>query len=149
MHHMVVDLTVAYPDLTIRTAEVRLEVHPQSSCPRIADHYKQLEGLSIARGFTQKVRERFGGPRGCTHTTALLQAMAPVAVQCMWSMQPPGAPEGGARGETAFLRNTCHVWAEDGEMWDMVRRGEPIPVPIPVSRRMHDAGLDPGRLEPG
>ena len=26
-------------------------------------------------------------PRGCTHTTALLQAMAPVAIQSMWSFR--------------------------------------------------------------
>ena len=46
-----------------------------------------LVGLSIARGFTHRVRELFGGPRGCTHTTALLQAMAPIAMQCFWSMR--------------------------------------------------------------
>jgi len=41
-----------------------------------------LKELSIARGFTHKVRGLFGGPRGCTHTTALSQAMAPEAIQC-------------------------------------------------------------------
>ena len=62
------------------------ETHPHTECVSIVDAYRGLVGLSITRGFTHKVRELFGGPRGCTHTTALLMAMAPVAVQCIWSM---------------------------------------------------------------
>src|SRR3954447_21969739 len=90
IHHMVVDLTVAYPTLAIDAARVVIETHPHDTCPRTEDHYANLVGLSIARGFTHKVRELFGGPRGCTHTTALLQAIAPVAVQSVWSMRAVG-----------------------------------------------------------
>ena len=81
IHHMIVDLTVAVPSLEIVQARAVLETHPHASCKRIEDHYGELVGLSIARGFTHKIRELFGGPRGCTHTTALLQAMAPVAMK--------------------------------------------------------------------
>ena len=87
IHHMQIDLEIAFPTLEIVGAQVGIEVHPSAGCPSIESHYDKLVGLSIARGFTHKVRELFGGPRGCTHTTALLQAMAPVAVQCMWSMR--------------------------------------------------------------
>ena len=84
------------------SANAALETHPHAACPRIEDHYQHLIGLSIARGFTHKVRELFGGPRGCTHTTALLQAMAPVAIQSMWSFRVEGDPRGrrpaGRRG---------------------------------------------------
>ncbi len=72
IHHMQVELRVAFPSMEIVGAEVLLETHPHVSCPRIIDHYGELVGLSIARGFTHRVRELFGGPRGCTHTTALL-----------------------------------------------------------------------------
>src|SRR5215204_4851860 len=87
---------IAMATLEITAAKAVLEVHPHSSCPRIEDHYGNLVGLSIARGFAHKVRELFGGPRGCTHTTALLQAMAPVAIQSIWSLNM-GRPreEGG------------------------------------------------------
>jgi len=34
-------------------------------------HYESLVGLSIARGFTHKARELFGGPRGCSHILTL------------------------------------------------------------------------------
>ncbi len=87
IHHMIVTLTVTFPVLMITDATVEFAEHPHLTCPNVVAHYGELIGLSIARGFTHKVRELFGGPRGCTHTTALLQAMAPVAVQCNWSMQ--------------------------------------------------------------
>jgi hypothetical protein len=86
IHEMVVDLVVEFPSLKIVDAGIVMETHPHHECTKVVDHYKNLIGLSIARGFTHKVRELFGGPRACTHTTALLQAMAPVATQSMWSM---------------------------------------------------------------
>ncbi len=95
VHHMIVDLHIAIPSLEIIWANAALETHPHGNCPKIEDHYQNLVGLSIARGFTHKVRELFGGPRGCTHTTALLQAMAPVAVQSIWSFRVVAARESG------------------------------------------------------
>ena len=153
IHHMIVDLTVAIPSLEIVAAKVVLEVHPHPECPRIEDHYGKLVGLSIARGFTNKIRELFGGPRGCTHTTALLQAMAPVAIQSIWSLNM-GQPrdEGGdspfstdAAREAALMANTntCHVWAEDGEHVAGLRAGAPVDVPLWISRRFDQLGRDP------
>ena len=139
VHHMVVDLTIAVPSLEITDARAVLETHPHSACPRIEDHYRHLIGLSIARGFTHKVRELFGGPRGCTHTTALLQAMAPVAVQSMWSFRVAAAndahtpsPMSNEMRQQAMLMNlnTCHVWAEGGEQVASIRNGEPMEIPV-------------------
>ena len=87
IHHMVVALKVAIGELRIVDAQVEFITHPNAQCPSIVDHYRKLIGLSVARGFNRKVRELFGGPRACTHTTALLQAMAPVVVQAMWSVR--------------------------------------------------------------
>lgn len=154
IHHMVVELAVAYPSLEITRAEVVFEVHPHTTCPTITEHYGKLVGLSIARGFTHKVRELFGGPRGCTHTTALLQAMAPVAVQCMWSMRVAKARELGdpPRGEMTQAQremffasniNTCHVWEEEGDHVTALRRGEMPEAPIQISRRLRELGVDP------
>jgi len=86
IHQMHVEMKVELPSLTITEAGVRMQTHPHESCPGIIAHYDKLVGLSIARGFTRKVRELFGGPRGCTHTTALLTAMAPAVVQSTWSV---------------------------------------------------------------
>ncbi len=154
VHHMVVDLTVAVPSLEITDARAVLETHPHSACPRIEDHYEHLIGLSIARGFTHKVRELFGGPRGCTHTTALLQAMAPVAIQSMWSFRMSAAGDSAA-GEAAPMSNemrqqamltnlnTCHIWAEGGEQVAAIRNGEPMEVPVWITDRFAQLGLDP------
>ncbi|MFN8024058.1 MAG: DUF2889 domain-containing protein [Acidimicrobiales bacterium] len=152
VHHMIVDMTIAVPSLEIIGAKAVLETHPHEACPRIEDHYDNLVGLSIARGYTHKVRELFGGPRGCTHTTALLQAMAPVAIQSMWSFRVRQAREQGQdafSGEESRRRalmmnlNTCHIWAEDGEQVRAVMNDEPMEVPVWIVKRFEKLGLDP------
>jgi Protein of unknown function (DUF2889) len=152
IHHMIVDLTIAIPSLEITAAKVVLEIHPHPACTRIEDHYESLVGLSIARGFTHKIRELFGGPRGCTHTTALLQAMAPVAVQSIWSFNmaqarehgdnPVNAVEASKRALMANV-NTCHVWAEDGEHVAGLRDGGQMDVPLWITKRFDELGRDP------
>lgn len=153
VHHMIVDLHVSVPSLEIVWAKAVLNVHPHDTCTAIEPHYDNLVGLSIARGFTHKVRELFGGPRGCTHTTALLQAMAPVAVQSMWSFRIAQARAAGdtegfsstearQRGMMANL-NTCHVWAEDGPQVAAIRSNAPLEVPVWIRKRFEKLGLDP------
>jgi len=152
IHHMQIDIEVAYPQLEIVAAGVAFETHPNEQCPAIATDYEGLVGLSIARGFTHRVRELFGGPRGCTHTTALLQAMAPVAVQCIWSLRAsevrrsgdvsPPTPE-QRRAMSQMNLNTCHVWAEDSEWVGRLEAGEDLPPPMFVSERMVQLGLKP------
>ena len=154
VHHMIVDLHIAIPSLEIVWANAALETHPHGNCPKIEDHYQNLVGLSIARGFTHKVRELFGGPRGCTHTTALLQAMAPVAVQSIWSFRVVAAREAGATGRPNFSTpeermrgmamniNTCHIWAEDGDQVRGILAGEPMEVPVWIQKRYAELGLD-------
>ena len=152
IHHMVVDLVIAMPTLDITDAAVVMETHPNELCPAITDHYRKLIGLSIGRGFTHRVRELFGGPRGCTHVTALLQAMAPVAVQSLWSFSVARARQRVADGkppmtaeerERAITRNinTCHVWDEHGTHLAELRAGTTRGVPIPISRRLAANGL--------
>lgn len=156
VHHMQIDLEVAFPSMEIVAAEVTISIHPHATCPGIEEHYGKLVGLSIARGFTHKVRELFGGPRGCTHTTALLQAMGPIAVQSLGSMvalqarRGVGAPD-GTQGPSAELRramwqtnlNTCHVWAEDGEQVRHLEAGGQLEPPVWAAERLVQLGLKP------
>ena len=162
LHHMVVELTVSYPELVIVGSEVTFNTFPQELCPAIAGRYGDLVGVSIARGFTHQVRERFGGPRGCSHTTALLQAMAPVAVQCIWSMvtlarrdaqeasgvAPPSAStapaiSSGMRDTLRFSINSCHVWDEEGDFYHAVRDGTRQVSPmLPLRYRLDELGID-------
>jgi hypothetical protein len=160
IHHMQVELEVRFPTMEIVGASVAMETHPHGSCPRIEDHYGELVGLSIARGFTHRVRELFGGPRGCTHTTALLQAMAPVAIQCVWSMRAAQARRSGTT-EAADLTpeqrramwrmnvGSCHVWAPDGEQVALLEAGGEMEVPLWAEERMVSLGLDPQEWRTG
>jgi Protein of unknown function (DUF2889) len=141
IHHMIVDLHVGFPDLVIKEARVVFEVHPQPGCPSIGSHYQRLLGLSISRGFTHKVRELFGGPRGCTHTTALLQAMAPVALQSVFSMRGRSRDQQGPAPAPTFMRDTCHVWAGDGDLWQGVTIGRHPPVPLPTQELLRANGV--------
>lgn len=155
LHHMIVALEVTMPDMIIKDAGVEFEVFPHGGCPAITAHYKSLIGLSIARGFTHKVRELFGGPRGCTHTTALLQAMAPVAIQSVWSMRSVNIREGISHVEPEpttreerlarmrFNLNTCHIWDENGEQAQIVADGGDIGFPIWITDRYTKLGRDP------
>lgn len=152
IHHMIIDLVIGYPSLTITDAQVVFETFPQPGCPGITSHYRELIGLSIARGFTHEVRQRFGGPRGCTHTTALLQAMGPVAVQCIFSMRRTGvgqadAAPSGDSGGSSFMKDTCHVWSSEGELWQGVTVGQAPPIPLPMQKRLVDSGLDPTAVD--
>ena len=148
MHHMILDLEIHFPTLVIQKANVQFNEHPHLGCTGIVDHYKKLEGMSITRGFTSKVKELFAGPRGCTHTTALLQAMAPVAVQSMWSMRVASARARGVSLEsmgdgpqTASPVNTCHMWEESGELATSMREGREIEIPLSISKRLRSLGL--------
>ena len=78
---MQLELWMTLPKLGINSAQVVFETHPNPKCPIIANDYEKLVGLSIRRGFRREIRNLFGGPNGCAHTNALLQAMAPAVVQ--------------------------------------------------------------------
>ena len=153
IHHMIIDVSVSFPDLIITDVIVVMETHPHKGCIKIVDHYKKLVGLSIARGFTKKVRELFGGPRGCSHTTALLNAMAPVAIQSVWSMRSVSATEQRVdppisdresieqiKTRMAFNSNTCHIWADPGPMYDQIEAGLELPPPIWAEERAQKLG---------
>ena len=164
IHHMIVEIDVTMPTMDIVRAEVVFEERPHSTCTGIVPHYEKLVGLSIARGFTHKVRELFGGPRGCTHVTALLQAMAPVSIQSRFSLLASSRRAAGAEGSpgsgsvmpTTEQRlammagniNTCHVWDEEGEMVDGMRRGEEREVPLWIGKRLVKLGRDPQSWNP-
>jgi hypothetical protein len=159
IHHMIVELRVAIADLSITAAKVEFVTHPNATCPSITEHYGQLVGLSVARGFNRKVRELFGGPRACTHTTALLQAMAPVVIQAMWSVRMDDRRregsdlfdpnEGDDMSHFELNLNTCHVWAEGSELIERARAGLQPEVPIWIQKRFTELGRNPQEWRDG
>ena len=151
MHHMVVEIEVSFPEFVIEKASVKYHNYPHTGCDGIVDHYQKLVGLSVMRGFTKHVKDLFGGPRGCTHVSALINAMAPVVIQTAWAMRMVAVrdnPSLVAEGLTVQQRleslrgnvDTCHMWANDGELMDQVRAGEDIEIPLSVQVRLRDLG---------
>lgn len=151
IHHMHVAIDVSIESMEIVDAEVSFEMNPSLECPTIIEHYQKLVGLSISRGFSRRLRELFGGPRACTHTTALIQAMAPVVVQSIWSLHMSNrtddlGPGGDNRDPESMLLtnlNTCHLWAEDGDKVARVRAGDQGTVPVWIDKRYRELGRDP------
>lgn len=147
IHHMTMTLEVSLPELVVEAVKTEFPTHPQETCPTIIEHYDSLVGLSIGRGFTHRVRDLFGGPRGCSHTTALLQAMAPVAMQSIKAMDAVEAIAEGrpnplldppADDSWKRLMNTCHVWAEGGERVENAKKGGRAAQTMVVLRRMDE-----------
>lgn len=152
IHHMIVELEIRFPEAVITRADVLYEDFPHTQCPSIAPHYGKLVGLSVMRGYGAKVRELFGGPRGCTHITALLQAMGPVVNQSAFSMRMAAGREAGVAEKRGPLTpeqremmfrsniNTCHVWDEEGEHVQAIRSGESTEIPVWITKRYAKLG---------
>lgn len=151
VHDMMVDLTISFPMLEILSAEVIFDTHPHLTCTSIEPTFAQLAGVSIARGFNRNLTELFGGPRGCTHVVALLRAMGPVAVQSIYSMEAadPDRESTTTRSEElrereqramAFISDSCHVWAADGERMKAATDGVAHEAPIWIRQRLDKLG---------
>jgi hypothetical protein len=161
VHHMELHLVVSAMSLEITEVFTKMHVTPHHTCVLIEAAYQQLVGVSIARGFSNKVKELFGGPRGCTHIGALTNAMAPVAMQTIWAFfhrnhDGPMNEMTEADLETAAAirkqqtlrnKNTCHVWAEDGEQFAAVQRGEGVQLPVWGIERLRKRGIDPASID--
>ena len=123
IHDMRVSLRIRHVDLVITGVAAHMASHPYSLCPDAVEPLQQLVGLSIARGFTRALNERFGRQLGCAHFTALIQAMAPVVRQAMGPAfrEYEEIPRGG--GETWFV-NSCQAWKEGGLLHQRLAAGD-------------------------
>ena len=121
IHDMRLGLRVRHPDLVVTEVRSEMAAHPYTICPEALPPLQQLVGLSIARGFTREVNERFGRQRGCAHFTALIHAMAPAVRQGAGVAFPE--QERPAAGDPWFV-NTCQAWREEGPLHRLIRAGD-------------------------
>lgn len=151
IHDMVVEMTIDGATFEILDIATTMNVHPYDECPTVLNAYRQLVGVSIARGYSRTVKDLFGGPNGCTHVGALLIALAPVAVQASWGMarlhDDPADwsaldldPEDAER-RMRLNTNTCHVWRADGDQLGRLNRGEEAERPKWEAVRLKKLGL--------
>ena len=134
IHDMTIELIVDGATFEIVDLRPAMQIHPYEQCTSIVETYRTLIGTSIARGYSRKVKELFGGPNGCSHLGALLIALGPVAIQASWGMnrlhEDPAdwgvmevVPDDAAR-QLRLNENTCHVWKSDGTQIAFLQRGE-------------------------
>jgi DUF2889 family protein len=115
IHDMRVTLRVRHPDLVITTASAAMDSRPYTLCTDALAPLQQLVGLSVARGFTRAVNERFGRARGCAHLTALIHAIAPVVRQAAGVAFHDSRTSPDASSDLWFV-DTCQAWREHGPL---------------------------------
>ncbi len=85
LHEMWVRMTVDR-DMRITDCAAVTDNAPFAICPGGAASFARLAGLTVKPGFLKAANERVGGTAGCTHIRELLQQMATVAFQTVWSV---------------------------------------------------------------
>ncbi len=151
LHVMELGIVVRRADMTIVDAAADMKTYPHAECTDIEASFHDLVGLSVARGYSGAVQERFGRQRGCSHLEFLARAIGPVVVQgvtssAAWQVEKGDGEHPLREGGFAFLTNTCHVWAEDGPGpqkialgWRPGAFGYPAPSAGDVRRRLAEA----------
>lgn len=109
VHEMWLRLTIN-KTLDIVDAEAATDAMPyEGYCDHIVPEYRALIGLSIRPGFTYRIKELFGGVRGCTHITDLIGIVATTAFQTL-------AGQVRLDGDTQpFQLDRCHALRVDGD----------------------------------
>ena len=118
IHQMWLRLTLD-DAMTIQAVEAATDHSPFAICPAILPNFQKLVGLKIAKGFNGKVFELFGGVEGCTHHVELIGRLATVAFQTIFPYRNRMAAADGKNNDASRkprLLNTCHAFAENGEI---------------------------------
>ena len=131
IHEMWLRLTVD-DTLTIVAVAAATDNSPFAVCPAILPDFQKLKGLKIAKGFNAKVFELFAGVHGCTHHVELIGRLATVAFQTIFPYRNRMSDRTGEpvqNNRRMRLLNTCHAFAEDGEIakkiWpDLAKKAE-------------------------
>jgi hypothetical protein len=146
VHDLELVVTVSVADFVVRAVRVGFNAYPHAECVDVAAAHEALVGATLGRGWNAALRERLGGPAGCTHLRELARAMAPVMLQAAFSARvrarresgaASGAPTGDdaqARALLPLIEDSCHVWAVGGVAEQKLERGwrpGTMPVPIP------------------
>lgn len=156
LHGMELAIVVRRADLVIVDAVANMETFPHVECTEIEPKFSELIGLSVGRGYTSAVQERFGRERGCSHLEFLARAIGPAVIQSVTSSAAQQFERGesypGGERALTFLANTCHVFIEDGpgvqkiaSGWRPGMFGYPAPSVADIRLRMaQESGDDAG-----
>jgi hypothetical protein len=160
LHRMELAIVVRRADMTITDAVADMKTFPHAECTVIEPKFSELIGLSVARGYTSAVQERFGRERGCSHLEFLARAIGPAVVQSVTSAAAQQFETGGAYPDggraLSFLANTCHVFIENGPGSQKIDAGwrpgmfglYPAPSVAEIRRRIAEGDSGDGAASP-
>ena len=112
IHDMLIRLTID-GEMTVRAVEATTDAGPFAICGAIAPDYERLKGAVVGPGWRARIKQLFGGVKGCTHLTELLGVMATVAYQTLYARRQEQAEQNPE--ERPAMLDTCHALASDGE----------------------------------
>jgi hypothetical protein len=113
-------------DMGVRlTYDERLVVHelqaftlaaPYPICPEATRAMQAIKGMRMASGWSNEVRSRLGGARGCTHLLELLMPMATTAHQTLGGARPGGRPEPVDANGRPLKIDSCYAYGAEREL---------------------------------
>jgi len=117
-HGMMIRVTLD-DQFTIHEVAVSMPQVPTSECRGAAPTYNKLIGSRIGPGFHRRVKELFGGTKGCVHLTELWMPIATTAFQTIPIGRAMVAPRNAHDAEAytraaAKLVDTCHALRANG-----------------------------------
>ena len=129
LHYMRITMTLDQ-NMEIRQLKAVSEQAPTPVCGHINRAYAGLVGLRIGPGFKQRVAERVGGVKGCTHLTEMLGPMATTALQTMAPvmqkrLRQRAAADADFKMPEHWVVGTCHAYHPDGDAARRVNGARP------------------------
>ena len=111
LHDMSIRLTINL-ELDVIDVDAVIDHSPYNYCKCVAAVGRNLIGLKIAPGWTQKSKKAMGSNKGCTHLTELLGPVATTAIQTIASEKIKRSRDKPSGNSNAFL-DSCHTYAAD------------------------------------
>lgn len=111
LHDMSIRLTVNL-ELEVIDVDAVIDHSPYNYCKSVSTVARNLIGLRIAPGWTQKSKTAMGSNRGCTHLTELLGPVATTAIQTIASAKMQ-LDKGKRSGSSNAFLDSCHTYAAD------------------------------------
>jgi len=101
---------------------------PHGVCGEAPGTLQSLRGLRIGPGWSEAIRQRLGGRKGCTHLVELLKPLATVAFQALWQLRETLPMPVDAHGKPRKI-DSCYAYASDRALvrqrWPMHFTGPP------------------------
>ncbi len=117
IHNITAKMCISIPDLIIKFVNTDMHEVPHQACRDIIHIGDKFIGVSLVRGFNDKIRQVLGGKSGCIHLYNLLISMRSAAFQGFYSYCFRVLEDGSFRKvdvDDSLIVNSCHVWRESG-----------------------------------